>query len=104
MNKIRDYFNKQTWTFAKTYADRAPHEYIVREKAAGEDQEFADAVVYIREHGFPMRFWGTEYIYIYLDGRFYWTMGEPVEETIIINRCRVGDCEITISPISDLSN
>ena len=99
MNFITEYFQKQSWTFARTYADRAPHEYIMRGKATGTDQEFVDAVIYIRENGIPMHFWGQEYIYLYLDGKLYWTMGEPVEETIILNRCDRKDVEITVTPI-----
>ncbi len=99
LNEIRDYLNKQDWIFAKTYADKAPHEYIVREKAWGTDREFADSVLYIREHGIPMMFWGSEYIYLYLDGRLYWTTEESVEDTIILNRCDRKDCEITVRPV-----
>ena len=98
MNETAEFLQKQNWTFAKTYADRAPHEYIVRGKVSGMDQEFADAVIHIRENGIPMHFWGQEYIYLYLDGRLYWTMGEPIEETTIINRCDLDDCDITVSP------
>ncbi len=39
--EIREFINKQSWTFAKTYAEKAPHEYIVRGKHAGTDEEFA---------------------------------------------------------------
>ncbi len=96
MDAIKDFLYRQNWTFAKTYADKAPHEYIVRDKINGEDQEFIDAVVYIRENGIPMSFWGKQYIYLHLDGRLYRTMGDPIEDTVILNRCCVKDCEITI--------
>ncbi len=98
-NDIHAYLYKQNWTFAKTYADKAPHEYIVRGKSAGTDEEFVETVTYIRENGIPMRFWDHEYTYLYLDGRLYWTMGDPIEETDILNRCELRDCRITIEPV-----
>ena len=56
-DEIKDFFNTQSWTFAKTYADRAPHEYIVRGKHAGTDEEFMAAVDYILANGITMYFW-----------------------------------------------
>lgn len=83
-----DYVNKQNWIFAKTYADRAPHEYIVKDKLDKNDMSFfTEIVAFIRHFGFPALFWGHEHIYFYYDGHYYWTMGEPIEETIILNRC-----------------
>ncbi len=38
--EITDFIKKQNWIFAKTYATRAPHEYIVRGKINGTDEEF----------------------------------------------------------------
>ena len=40
LEELRSFIDKQSWIFAKTYADRAPHEYIVRGRAAGTDEEF----------------------------------------------------------------
>ena len=42
IEELREFFNKQKWTYAKTYADRAPHEYIVRHKHVREDEEFME--------------------------------------------------------------
>lgn len=96
MDKFREFINKQDWVFAKSYANFAPHEYIVRRMIEGNDQEFIDAVIYIRENGIPMYFWKKKYIYLPLDGMLYWTMGDPIEETELINRCYIEDCEISI--------
>ena len=94
MINIKEFFDRQKWIFAKTYADKAPHEYILRHKMNGNDEEFEQAVVYIREHGFKAKFWGNEYTYLNLDGHLYWTMGDPVNETIVLNRCNVDDYEL----------
>ena len=48
---MRDFINKQSWIFAKTYANKAPHEYIVRGRTKGTDEEFMAAVNYIQENG-----------------------------------------------------
>lgn len=83
-----EFISRQNWIFAKTYADRAPHEYIVKGKLDKNDMsEFPEIVTYIRHFGFPAIFSGYEHIYYYYEGHYYWTMGDPVEETIILNRC-----------------
>ena len=71
--------------FAKTYAKTWPHEYIVREKV--DDDLFVKLVKHIRKHGYIGKFYSKEIIYFNESGMVYWTMGAPIEETIIINRC-----------------
>lgn len=88
IKEFTDFVQSKSWIFAKTYADRAPHEYIVKEKLSEEDKpSFEEAVIYIRKNGFPAFFGGYEHTYLYVDGHYYWTMGDPIEETIILNRC-----------------
>ncbi len=43
--------------------------------------------MYIRTYGYEGRFYHKPITYFDEDGMVYWTMGEPVEETTIINRC-----------------
>lgn len=96
--EFRDFISKQTFRKAVT-AKRNPHAYIVRHKSVvGTDDEFVDAVMFIREHGFEIMLWGKRYTVYYLDGHFYWTMGDPIETTIILNQNNVCDYEVTISP------
>lgn len=42
--ELREFIEKQSWIFAKTYANKAPHEYIVRGRINGTDEEFMEAV------------------------------------------------------------
>lgn len=92
--KIEEFIRRNMWIFAKIYARSVPHEYIVKEKLTLEDQRFFEEfVAYIRENGFAARFGDQEYLYYELGGRYYWTMGDPIEETYILNRCYVNDCE-----------
>ena len=67
--ELRSFIKKQRWIFAKTYANRAPHEYIVRGRLNGTDEEFMSLVNYIQAHGITMLYWGHPNKYIFLDGR-----------------------------------
>lgn len=62
-----------------------PHEYIVRGRV--EETLFVRLVKYIRSHGYLGRFYAKSITYYEDRGLVYWTMGAPVEETVIINRC-----------------
>ena len=83
---LRQFVASCEWTFAKTYADTWPHDYIVRDRVDGE--RFVQLVRHIRAHGFEGRFYSQRYTYFAEDGMLYWTMEAPVEKTVIINRCR----------------
>ena len=85
-NDLLEFINSSQWIFAKTYALTWPHEYLVRERV---DRVLFDALVrHIRQHGFEGRFYQRVLTYFAEDGLLYWTMGEPIEETTIINRCK----------------
>lgn len=82
---LRDFIDTAEWTFAKTMPEW-PHEYIFRERV---DRDlFVWLVGHIRQHGFEGRFYQRVLTYFAWDGLLYWTMGEPIEETTIINRCK----------------
>ena len=76
------------WTWAKTYVS-IPHEYIVRGRCGLTDEEFAYLVHAQREHGIPEQWHKYNFPYLYIDGYKYWTMGDPIEDTTIINRQKV---------------
>ncbi len=73
------------WTFAKTYADTWPHEYIVRSRV--DETLFVQLVLHIRQNGYQGRFYRMSITYFDEGGMTYWTMGEPIEKTTIVNRC-----------------
>jgi len=83
---FRDFVEASRWRFARTMP-RHPHEYTVLGKGAADG--FYDAVRYIRRHGGTVMFFGRPYICYDLGGWRYWSMGAPVEETILINRARI---------------
>ncbi|MDH3988134.1 MAG: hypothetical protein OEV34_03320 [Gammaproteobacteria bacterium] len=83
---LRRFVKDQDWIFAKTYAKTWPHEYIVRSQE--DEQLFVQLVEHIRANGYQGYFYKKEITYYDEDGLVYWTMGAPVEDTTIINRCR----------------
>lgn len=85
---LRRFINDERWTFAKTMPDW-PHEYLVRERV--DRRLFERVVKHIRSNGYESHFYQKKITYYEEDGLVYWTMGAPVEETIIINRCRKED-------------
>jgi hypothetical protein len=85
---LRAFVDAETWTFAKTMPDW-PHEYIVRDRVDG--KLFRRLVLHVRAHGYEGRFYARPITYFEEAGRVYWTMGAPLDETIIVNRCRGAD-------------
>ena len=92
MDTIEDFkrfVRKRSWRYAATMP-QWPHEYTVRRFDDPQDEQglFEAAVNLIRAQEEPRVFVPTGKTSIYLDveGRQYWTMGAPVEETIVINR------------------
>lgn len=89
LHEFRDIVRNEAWTFAKTYAKTAPHEYVVKGKTKVSEQKFKEIVQFIRTQGFPAYWYRECHIYLAVDGKYYWTMGNPVDETTIINRCKL---------------
>jgi hypothetical protein len=82
---LHEFIANEKWTFAKTMP-KWPHEYIIRERV--DESLFEQLVRHIRANGFEGAFYQEKYIYFEANGMLYWTMGAPIEETTIINRCR----------------
>jgi len=82
---LKAFVNEQKWTFAKTYAQTWPHEYLVRERV--DEELFVLLVRHIRAHGYEGRFYHKPITYFDEGGMVYWTMGASIEVTTIVNRC-----------------
>lgn len=65
-----------------------PHWYSLREEWADEKQ-FEDVVEYIRQNGYREQFFRMAFTMFNLNGYKYWTYGDPVKETIVLNRALV---------------
>ena len=85
---IDTFVAERRWQFAKTYADTAPHEYTIRDwKPEKASQDHFDRFIQlIRQHGVTEKFWGKPNAYLYIGDWKYWTMGAPINETVVINR------------------
>jgi hypothetical protein len=85
---LREFIDSSQWTFAKTMPEW-PHEYIVRGRV--DENLFVQLVRHVRANGYEGKFYQKNITYFDAAGMVYWTMGEPLEETIIVNRCRKED-------------
>ena len=89
IDDFKEFISTRSWRYAKTMP-QWPHEYATRrfDDPHQEQAVFEEAVAFIRANGERRKFEPTGKISVYLDidGRQYWTMGAPIEETIIINR------------------
>lgn len=98
IDRIKEFINNQTWIFAKTYADKAPHEYVVRGRINGTDEEFMDVVNYIQKNGMTMYFWNHPNKYIFVDDHQYWVMRDgEYDPTTILNRCKIEEYKYSIT-------
>jgi hypothetical protein len=77
--------NSQKWITART-APKNPHAYCLRKNFENE-ADFERFVLLIRQHGYKIK-WRDRQTYICLDieDYKYWTMGCPLDDTILINR------------------
>lgn len=85
---LRRFVNSERWTYAKTMPEW-PHEYLVRGRV--DEGLFERMVKHIRSNGYEGRFYQKKITYFEEGGLVYWTMGAPLSETTIINRCRKED-------------
>ncbi len=77
--KLKNFIKNQDWTFAKTYADTWPHEYIVQEKV--DNELFLALADHLFKHGYEGPFYEMRQIYFEYGSHTYWHMDN------IINRC-----------------
>ena len=78
-DNLKVFIKDTPWTFAKTYADTWPHEYIVQEKV--DDEFFLELANHIDTFGYEEYFYKKKMTYFDYDGYVYWHMEN------IINRC-----------------
>lgn len=84
-NRIRQFIKRCDWRWARTYLT-CPHEYIVRGNCALSEREFVEFVMAQREYGEFVKWGKYNNQYIYVDGYKYWTMGDTIPNTTIMNR------------------
>ena len=87
LERITKLLEDNNFKFAKTMK-RYPHSYTLKDNWDTE-QDFYDVVLYIRNNGYKVNFWNKEYIYFNIGKYKYWTMGNPLEQTKLINRAEI---------------
>ena len=87
-DEINSFITGHAWRFAKTMA-HMPHSYVVKAKCR-DAFEFERFVMHIRQNGYRAKFGRATYTYLDwpVNGIIhqFWTMGAPLDITIIINR------------------
>ena len=82
--EIQQFIGDHEWVFAKTMP-QIPHWYTLRSKAQ-RDEDFSAFVREIELRGVQRQFGQRSFTYLDFADWTYWTMGEPVENTTLINR------------------
>lgn len=88
MDKIQDIINKLSWTEAKTMKN-IPHEYTVRNKSL--NTEYETLYNYIYDNHYIEIFYGKPYKYVIIGDFKYWIMTDDITQSVVINRCKIGD-------------
>jgi hypothetical protein len=84
-DEVRTFVESTRWTFAKTYADTWPHEYVVR---TSDNAAMLLALArHICEHGTEGRFYSQVRKYHHEGGKVYWSMDSTPKTTGLVNRC-----------------
>ncbi len=88
--KFIEFVKNVSWRYAKTYAKKAPHEYVVKTYLDEEEQKlFEELAIYIRENGYTKYFFSKAFIYLDIGNYSFWTYGDPIPDTIILNRAEI---------------
>jgi hypothetical protein len=80
---IEAWISERHWQFART-TPHNPHEYTHR--GWGNEEMFLRVALHIREFGRQQWYRGAEYTVLDVGPHFYWSMGDPIPATVILNR------------------
>lgn len=85
--RLKKFIDSNKWIFAKTYAETAPHEYIVYDDLTEEAQkEYRWFVQQIKDNGIDEKFYKSTFRYLYFDDMKYWTHYSDNNPEGILNR------------------
>ena len=82
--RVKELLRKNKFVFAKTMS-ATPHYYTMKFDWASL-KEFNEVVMFIRKYGYTEKFGSKTYMYLDVDGYKYWTMGNTLEITKLINK------------------
>jgi len=84
---LRKYIADNRWQTAKS---GPAHEYNIRTWPETNDADFWAFAILVRACGTPGKFYSRTFLYLTLDDHKYWTMGESLPETTVLNRAAPG--------------
>jgi hypothetical protein len=87
--RLRKLLESAEYQFAKTMP-KTPHWYTLKQTWKKEE-EFLQAVLGVRHYGKAEDWYSRTFTYFYAGEYKYWTMGNDVSETILINKARIKD-------------
>ena len=82
--ELRAFVERNLWTYARTMP-KHPHEYVLLWNSSCEE-DFFRFVMTIRRLGYDEYFYTKRIRYLDVDARRYWTMGDVMETTWVLNR------------------
>lgn len=107
LNDFREFIRRHNWKSSTTMANFCPHQYIVdfpcwKMKEDGKCSGFCDSckkrrkefekwVLFIRKYGERQKMLKTVYTVLCVDDKQYWSMGDPMNTTWILNRALIED-------------
>jgi len=86
LNRCKRFISTVPWKFATTAAKTNPHWYTLKKVKPEKSADFEWFVLLIRRVGRVEYFWGKPYTVLDIDEWKYWTMGNPLDQTTLINR------------------
>ena len=84
-----DFAATREWTFARTYAESAPHHYVVQDRTPGvAHDDIVRAARVIQTFGSPGKYYSMAKIYLVSpDGRYrWWTEDKHLTDATLVNR------------------
>jgi hypothetical protein len=85
--EVQKFIDNSRWKYAKSMP-QMPHWYTLR-ACAPDESEFERFVLHIRAVGYKEKFGRTWYTYLNVGEWKFWTMGSPLDQTVLINRAKI---------------
>lgn len=126
LEDFENYIKDKEWKEAKTFKDFAPHSYIlsfpckkmkrdklcplpeyrdpiesmaVCQQCQDARAEFEEIIMFIREHGERAIFMKKMYIMLRHNGELFWSYGDPLSTTWVLNRAIENDPRCKVKTI-----
>ena len=85
--ELKNFSSSHVWKYAKSMP-KIPHDYVLLWTASSQ-HEFFRFVMTVRRHGYDEKFRTMKIRYLEFGENKFWTMGEFLETTWVLNRARI---------------